>query len=76
MHLEYNTITFSISDSIGHLVLSQPPSNRMTLAFFGELSDLVDRIRGMKELKALVISGQGRHFSAGADLGQLLSLVK
>jgi enoyl-CoA hydratase/carnithine racemase len=48
----------------------------MTLDFFSELGHLLDEISGMKELKALVISGQGRHYSAGADLGQLLSLVK
>jgi len=71
----YNTITFDLVDGIGHIILNQPPSNVMNLLFFRELSDLVEKIDGMSTLKALVISGKGRHFSSGAQLDELLSLV-
>ncbi len=48
----------------------------MTLEFFSEFGQIMEKIQKMKDLRGLVISGQGRHFSAGADLSQLLSLVK
>jgi enoyl-CoA hydratase/carnithine racemase len=76
MFASYKTFSLSFADSIGHLVLDQPPSNRMTVEFFSEFGRFMDEIREMKDLKALVISGSGRHFSAGADLDQLLSLVR
>ena len=72
---EFKTISFEFNDGVGHIILNQPPSNVMNLLFFRELSDLVEEIKGMTTLKALVISGTGRHFSSGAQLDELLSLV-
>lgn len=61
-----------MSDGIGQLVLNRPPGNRMTGEFFSDFNDMVDEMRGMKDLNAIVISSQGRHFSSGADLEELL----
>jgi len=75
MQLIYNTIKFTLDDGIGHLVLSQPPSNAMTLEFFLELGILVGKMQEMQSLKAIIISGEGRHFSSGAALNELLGLA-
>jgi enoyl-CoA hydratase len=72
---KFNTIIFEFSGGIGHIIMNQPPSNMMTIEFFAELGKLVEEIQEMKELKAIVINGQGRHFSAGAQLDELLNLV-
>lgn len=71
----YNTILFEFADGIGHIILNRPPSNMMTVEFFSELGLLVSEMREMNALKAVVISGQGRHFSAGAELDELINLV-
>jgi enoyl-CoA hydratase len=47
----------------------------MTVEFFLELGLLVERLKKLDDLKAIVISGQGRHFSSGAQLDELLNLV-
>src|SRR4030042_1948988 len=65
MHLK--TIDWKIEDDIGHLVLNQPPANTMTRLFFEELAMLTRDILPRAGIKALIISGKGRHFSAGAD---------
>jgi enoyl-CoA hydratase len=72
---KYNTILFEVKGGIGHIIMNQPPSNMMTIEFFSELGQLVEEMKEMTELKAVVISGQGRHFSAGAHLDELLNLV-
>ena len=72
MNRTLNTISFCNHDGIGLLEMNQPPANRMTIEFFNEFNDLVDQMRNMPELKALVISGKGRHFSSGANLEELL----
>jgi enoyl-CoA hydratase/carnithine racemase len=72
----YRTISYHKTDQIGHLVLDQPPSNKMTVEFFSELGKSIEGIAADRELKALVISGKGRHFSAGADLDGLLKIVR
>ena len=72
---KFNTLIFEFSGGIGHIIMNQPPSNMMTIEFFSELAELVEDMKEMTELKAIVISGQGRHFSAGAQLDELLNLV-
>jgi enoyl-CoA hydratase len=75
MNTLFTTLSFELNDEIGHLELDQPPSNEMTLTFFSELVRITDRMRKMSEMKALVISGKGRHFSSGARLPELLKLA-
>jgi enoyl-CoA hydratase len=70
-----NTLSFTLTGGIGHLELSQPPANQMTTEFFSEFNELVDELRTMNGLEAIVISSKGRHFSSGADLEELLEQV-
>jgi len=72
MTTTYTTISFELIDGIGHLQLNQPPSNEMTLDFFSELAQITDEMHSVSEMKALVISGKGRHFSSGARLTELI----
>ena len=62
-------------EQIGHLMLNQPPSNRMTVQFFHEMTALMDVIIHLQELKGIVIYGSGRHYSSGADLDELLQEI-
>jgi len=70
-----NTIHYSIVEGMGHLMLNQPPSNKMTLDFFLEFNEMIATIGKSNEIRALVISGKGRHFSSGADLSALLKEI-
>ena len=76
MKKDFNTLSFNLTDGIGHIVINQPPSNVMSVEFFLELGQLVEKLKKLHRLKAIVISGQGRHFSSGAQLDELLNLVK
>lgn len=73
---QYRTIRFSLDKGIARLVLDQPPSNRMSMELFGELDDLLPRIERSKTIQALVIYGNGRHFSSGTDLSSLLGEIE
>ncbi len=68
----YTTIDWHIEDDVGHLVLNQPPTNRMNLLFFEELDHLTSNIIPQSDLKALLIYGKGRHFSSGAELSDII----
>ena len=71
----FNTIIWNEKDNIGNLILNQPPSNKMTKAFFDELKDLVDNVIPKSNVQAIIIYGNGRHFSSGADLDDLLNNI-
>jgi enoyl-CoA hydratase len=72
---DFKTIIWKIEDCIGHLILNQPPANTMNKLFFDELKQLHLELIPKSNLKAIIISGQGRHFSSGADLNELLHRV-
>ena len=58
------------ADGIGTLVLSNPPHNSFDQPLFAERS-LVERVLDHPGQKALILQGEGRHFSHGADPAQL-----
>lgn len=70
------TLQWTIENSVGRLVMNQPPSNTMTIAFFRDLGRLLEELTARPEKpRAIIISGSGRHFSSGADIGELLNLA-
>ncbi len=71
-----NKISWDIRDKIGYLHLIDPPENLMDSAFFDELHDLTSRAIPGSKPSAIIISGSGRHFSAGADLDDLMRMIK
>ena len=66
---EYSTILFEVKDHVAHLTLNRPEAaNSFNLTVSAEMMDAVIRCEEEEEIRALVISGAGRMFCAGADL--------
>lgn len=56
---------------VAELLLDRPPDNRMDAAFFDALAEIcLLHLPGL-DAAGLVVRGVGRHFSSGADLGEL-----
>ncbi len=72
--MTYNTIDWKTVKNIGYLTLAAPPGNEMDTLFFSEFSHLLKKIKSNKNLIGLIIQAQGRHFSSGANIDQLLSI--
>lgn len=68
-------ILYSVENSIGHIVLSNPPYNYLTRPEF-ENPDTLRGFLSWAELKGVVISGQGKHFCGGADMEHLTEMAK
>lgn len=75
MSTSFHTIEWSVTEGIGSLIMTQPPSNKMTVGFFGEMASLKEMILKETNLKAIIVTGKGRHFSSGADLDELLKKI-
>ncbi len=69
----YQSINWRFEDNIGFIELNSPPANSMNKLFFYEIRELTDKILNDERVKAIIISGAGRHFSSGADIRDLLS---
>ncbi len=64
--------TWEVKDNIGILMIDNPPQNQLTNPEFVDTEKFTD-LANDKNLRGLVISGNGRHFSSGADKGNLLN---
>ena len=59
----------ALTDHVAHLTLNRPERmNSMDPAFWHELDQVLTQLHRSGEARALVISSDGKHFSAGMDL--------
>ena len=69
----YSCFELEIKNNIAHLSMSRPDSlNSMTRIFWKELPDIIKDIDKNSKARVIVLSGQGKHFSAGMDLANFV----
>jgi len=67
--VEYEQIRAEVEDRVLTIILNRPERlNAWTPTMMGELLDVFDRADADDEVRAVVITGAGRGFCAGADL--------
>jgi cyclohexa-1,5-dienecarbonyl-CoA hydratase len=62
----------SLVDGLGRIILDHPPLNILTLELLRRLREELERLADAPELRVLLLSAAGRHFSAGADVTEHL----
>ncbi|HTT01758.1 MAG TPA: 2-(1,2-epoxy-1,2-dihydrophenyl)acetyl-CoA isomerase PaaG [Steroidobacteraceae bacterium] len=68
--MDYQTIRFDAAAGIARLTLNRPERlNSFTLQMHAEVRDALERVRADAGLRVLVLTGAGRAFCAGQDLG-------
>ncbi|MBI3983656.1 MAG: enoyl-CoA hydratase/isomerase family protein [Gemmatimonadetes bacterium] len=67
-----NTVHVEFSAGIARLTLDHPPVNILTRAVMAELRDALGRVSGDESVRVVVFLAGGKHFSAGADVGEHL----
>ncbi|MFM7535236.1 MAG: crotonase/enoyl-CoA hydratase family protein [Acidimicrobiales bacterium] len=69
--MEYTQIVYEVADRIATITLDRPEQlNAFTGVMMNELIDAFDRIDADDDVRAVVITGRGRGFCAGADLSR------
>ncbi|CAG0986745.1 2-(1,2-epoxy-1,2-dihydrophenyl)acetyl-CoA isomerase [Anaerolineae bacterium] len=72
--MAYSTLLFDKSDGVATITLNRPDkSNAFDDAMIGEMIDALKTIERDAEIRAVVITGAGKNFCAGQDLGPLLA---
>jgi enoyl-CoA hydratase len=67
--MAYSRLSVDVQDKVGHLILNVPDEyNRMPPAFWEEFPDALEALDRGGDVRALVISSTGKHFSAGMDV--------
>jgi enoyl-CoA hydratase len=71
-NLEY--LKWSKENAIATITISRPPANALSSGLLRELSAVLDEIEPNREIRVIVIHGEGRFFSAGADIKEFTTI--
>jgi enoyl-CoA hydratase len=72
--MPYNILKLNIEDEIAVVTISRPNAmNALNSEFFTEMNRLLDDIAS-KNVRAMIITGEGKAFVAGADIAEMVSL--
>jgi enoyl-CoA hydratase/carnithine racemase len=67
--MKYQEIRYSIENGVATLTLNRPDKlNAFTVQMMNEMLDALDRIDADDAVRAVIVTGEGRGFCAGADL--------
>lgn len=72
--MAYTRIASTVDGKVGHIQLAKPDEfNRMPPAFWTEFPQAIEEMDTSGTVRALVISGQGKHFTSGMDTSTFTS---
>ncbi len=75
MKTDYQTVKVTIQDGVAVLTLDNPPVNQMSLQLMQDFGAAIGEALQDGAVKAIVLTGTGKNFIAGADITRL-QLVK
>ena len=67
----YETITLDVEDNIATITLNRPDRlNAFTAKMMAEMISAIDETDANDDVRAVIVTGAGRGFCAGADLSE------
>jgi len=71
MKTDYKTVKVEVKDGVAILALNNPPVSQLSEHFVREMADAFLQAFTDKAIKAVVLTGTGRNFIAGADITEI-----
>lgn len=68
-------LSVSIEDGIAVATINRPPANALSRALILEVDALLDLVANDEAVRVVVLHGEGRFFSAGADIKEFTSVT-
>lgn len=73
---DFTQLKIVIAEHIATLTMNAPPVNALTRTLNDELTLALDRISEMDNVRAVILTGEGKVFCAGADLKGRAEVIK
>ncbi|MBY0124018.1 enoyl-CoA hydratase [Bacillus sp. S/N-304-OC-R1] len=67
-------LKWSNQDMVATITIERPPANALSSNLLKELSSVLDEIEKNDEVRVILIHGEGRFFSAGADIKEFTTI--
>jgi len=71
MKTDYQTIQVEIRDHVAVFTMNNPPVNQLSTQFRSDLGEAFGEAYGDDVVKAIVLTGTGKNFIAGADITEI-----
>ncbi|MEC2098346.1 putative enoyl-CoA hydratase [Bacillus paralicheniformis] len=68
-------LTYAVDDYIATITIQHPPANALSTQVLEDLSACLEELSERQDVRSVVIHGEGRFFSAGADIKEFTSLM-
>ncbi len=70
--MSYETILFDVSDEVATITINRPErANTISLQLTADIHAALDAIAADEGVRAVILTGAGRHFCGGADLREM-----
>jgi len=69
-----STVVLTTNNHIATLTIDSPPANALSSTLIQDVSTQLDAIANDAAIKAVILKGEGRFFSAGADIKEFTAL--
>lgn len=69
-----STINYKSDGQVAFLTINSPPANALSTAILDDIDQSLSKIEKENAVKAIVLQGKGKFFSAGADIKEFTSL--
>ena len=66
----YETLTLDVTDYVATVTIDRAPVNAQNNRFREEIAEVIDALGDRSDVRAIVLTGAGKAFSAGADLSE------
>ncbi|MBS4208841.1 enoyl-CoA hydratase [Bacillus sp. FJAT-50079] len=70
-----NHLMVKINEKIATVTINRPPANALSSQLITELGQLLDQLETDDQVRAILIHGEGRFFSAGADIKEFTTVT-
>ncbi|WP_274307645.1 enoyl-CoA hydratase [Solibacillus daqui] len=67
-------LSWKVEDNVAIATISRPPANALSQGLIQDVNGLLDFVENDESVRVVVIHGEGRFFSAGADIKEFTSV--
>ncbi|WP_432358301.1 enoyl-CoA hydratase [Sporosarcina sp. UB5] len=71
--MEYLKIT--IEDGVATVAIDRPPANALSSGLIQEIDRMLDKVENDESVRVIVLHGEGKFFSAGADIKEFTTVT-
>ncbi|TQR19869.1 enoyl-CoA hydratase [Psychrobacillus vulpis] len=67
-------LSWTIEDGVAIATINRPPANALSRGVILEINDLLDAVENDDAVRVILLKGEGKFFSAGADIKEFTSI--